>query len=95
MIRKTVARVLRGGSWNNNGRNCRSAIRNNDTASKRNSNNGFRFVLAQYLIGRQVNDQILIQLYSLRINKKQGCPQASKDHERLWVNRLHQLLCPN
>ncbi|MEI6758192.1 MAG: SUMF1/EgtB/PvdO family nonheme iron enzyme [Chlorobium sp.] len=35
-------RVLRGGSWNNNARNCRSAYRNNDTPDNRNNNSGFR-----------------------------------------------------
>jgi len=34
--------VLRGGSWNNNPRNCRSANRNNNDPTKRNDNNGFR-----------------------------------------------------
>lgn len=38
-------RVLRGGSWNNNARNCRVANRNNNTPSNRNNNNGFRVVL--------------------------------------------------
>ena len=35
-------RVKRGGSWNNNARNCRSANRNNDTPDNRNNNLGFR-----------------------------------------------------
>jgi len=34
--------VLRGGSWNNNGQNVRSANRNNNTRGNRNNNNGFR-----------------------------------------------------
>jgi hypothetical protein len=34
----------RGGSWNNNPRNCRSAYRNNKTRDNRNNNNGFRVV---------------------------------------------------
>ncbi|MCP4118428.1 MAG: SUMF1/EgtB/PvdO family nonheme iron enzyme [Desulfobacteraceae bacterium] len=33
---------MRGGSWNNNARNCRSAIRNNNEPGKRNNNVGFR-----------------------------------------------------
>ncbi|MBF0227291.1 MAG: hypothetical protein HQK76_17740 [Desulfobacterales bacterium] len=33
---------MRGGSWNNNARNCRSANRNRNTPDNRNSNNGFR-----------------------------------------------------
>ncbi|MEO1622875.1 MAG: SUMF1/EgtB/PvdO family nonheme iron enzyme [Cyanobacteria bacterium J06632_3] len=34
----------RGGSWNNNPENCRSAIRNNNTPETRNNNSGFRVV---------------------------------------------------
>ena len=34
--------VLRGGSWNNNPRNLRSANRNRNTPDNRNNNNGFR-----------------------------------------------------
>lgn len=37
-------RVLRGGSWNNNAKNCRSANRNNNSSDNRNNNNGFRVV---------------------------------------------------
>ena len=35
-------RVKRGGSWNNNARNCRSANRNNNHPDNRNNNLGFR-----------------------------------------------------
>lgn len=38
-------RVLRGGSWNNNAENCRSANRNRNTPTNRNNNNGFRVAL--------------------------------------------------
>jgi formylglycine-generating enzyme required for sulfatase activity len=37
-------RLLRGGSWNNNANNCRSANRNHNAASNRNNNIGFRVV---------------------------------------------------
>jgi formylglycine-generating enzyme required for sulfatase activity len=37
-------RVKRGGSWNNNGQNLRSAYRNNNNPNNRNNNNGFRLV---------------------------------------------------
>jgi formylglycine-generating enzyme required for sulfatase activity len=36
--------VLRGGSWNNNPQNCRSANRNNNNRDNRNNNIGFRVV---------------------------------------------------
>jgi formylglycine-generating enzyme required for sulfatase activity len=44
-VRITVGRakkLLRGGSWNNNPVNCRSARRNNNTRDNRNNNVGFR-----------------------------------------------------
>lgn len=34
--------VIRGGSWNNNPQNLRSANRNNNQPTNRNNNNGFR-----------------------------------------------------
>lgn len=37
-------RVLRGGYWNNNDNNCRSANRNNNNPDNRNNNNGFRIL---------------------------------------------------
>ena len=42
-------RVLRGGSWNNNAQNCRSAYRNNNTPDNRNNNVGFRLVFVPQL----------------------------------------------
>ncbi|MDG4550163.1 MAG: SUMF1/EgtB/PvdO family nonheme iron enzyme, partial [Candidatus Contendobacter sp.] len=42
-------RVLRGGSWINNGRNARSAYRNHDEPGNRNDNIGFRLALARRL----------------------------------------------
>jgi hypothetical protein len=39
--------VNRGGSWNNNAQNCRTANRNNNTPDNRNNNIGFRLVLSK------------------------------------------------
>jgi formylglycine-generating enzyme required for sulfatase activity len=38
--------VLRGGGWNNNNDNCRSANRNNNNPDNRNNDNGFRVASA-------------------------------------------------
>ncbi len=38
--------ILRGGSWNNNSINCRSANRNRNNPENTNNNNGFRVVCA-------------------------------------------------
>jgi formylglycine-generating enzyme required for sulfatase activity len=39
---KGTNRVIRGGSWNNNAQNCRSANRNNNNPNNNNNNIGFR-----------------------------------------------------
>jgi hypothetical protein len=39
--------VKRGGSWNNNGRNLRSANRDNNAPANRNNNVGFRLARPQ------------------------------------------------
>ncbi|MDD1427597.1 hypothetical protein MEO94_24650 [Dolichospermum sp. ST_sed9] len=37
---------MRGGSWNNNPRNCRSANRNRNRRDNRNNNLGFRLAIS-------------------------------------------------
>jgi len=41
-------RVLRGGSYNNNARNVRCAVRNRNNPDNRNNNIGFRVVVATF-----------------------------------------------
>ena len=54
MGRSGSNRVLRGGSWNNNATNCRSANRNRNNPTNTNNNNGFRVVLgAQQFSGSE------------------------------------------
>jgi hypothetical protein len=78
---KDANRVVRGGSWNNNGRNVRSANRNRNTPDNRNNNLGFRLALAQHaMIG--LNDQIVILF----------CHNASKQQDRRYVS--HRCGCP-
>ena len=43
-------RVVRGGSWNNNQDNARSAYRNNNTPDNRNNNLGFRVVCSSHIV---------------------------------------------
>jgi len=43
------ARVLRGGSWNNNQENARSAYRNRNHPNNRNNNIGFRVVSSSHI----------------------------------------------
>jgi hypothetical protein len=48
-------RVNRGGGWNNNAVNCRSANRNNDAPGNRNDNLGFRLLSARHCRRRRVH----------------------------------------
>jgi hypothetical protein len=48
-----VAQLLRGGSWNNNPRNCRSAYRNHNQPDNANNNVGFRVVCLPSTLHRQ------------------------------------------
>ena len=73
--KRDSARVVRGGSWNNNGMNVRSANRNRNTPDNRNNNLGFRLALAQQaMIG--LNDPIIIP----------SCHNASKQQDRRYVS---------
>lgn len=67
--KKDSQRVVRGGSWNNNGRNVRSAIRNRNTPDNRNNNIGFRLALAQQAMNG-LNDQIVIPSCRWQANNK-------------------------
>ncbi|MBD3342711.1 MAG: SUMF1/EgtB/PvdO family nonheme iron enzyme [Candidatus Lokiarchaeota archaeon] len=49
-------RVMRGGSWNNNAENCRSANRNRNNPERRNNDIGFRLVFVPQLTGKLDDD---------------------------------------
>jgi formylglycine-generating enzyme required for sulfatase activity len=51
VVEKGERRVLRGGSWINNGRNVRSANRNDNDPGNRNDNDGFRLARARRKAG--------------------------------------------
>jgi formylglycine-generating enzyme required for sulfatase activity len=48
------SRVIRGGSWNSNARNVRSANRNENVPGNRNDNLGFRLARAQRWAGARL-----------------------------------------
>ena len=80
-------RVLRGGSWNNNGRNVRSAQRNRNEPGKRNDNVGFRLALAPES-RRPAQDQMNFLSAALRRQKANALRQAGRrDAERLPKRR--------
>lgn len=82
-------RVLRGGSWINNGRNCRSANRNNNDPSNRNNTIGFRLARAQHAVGMGVRDQTFIPFSFVGCNN----PRALHHVALYWCNAL-RLLTP-
>ncbi|WP_423809891.1 hypothetical protein [Prevotellamassilia timonensis] len=74
--------MKRGGSWNNNARNCRSSNRNNNTPGNRNNNLGLRLVLSQLRIPQNK------QGYCKQADILKACSQA------YLQNRVSQyLLC--
>ncbi len=64
-------RVLRGGSWNNNGRNARSANRNRNEPDNRNNNIGFRLALAHTGVDKLFDPTIIPSLVQRCKGKKQ------------------------
>ena len=64
-------RVLRGGSWNNNGRNARSANRNRNTPDNRNQNIGFRLALAHAQVDTLFDPIIILSVGLMHDGKKQ------------------------
>jgi hypothetical protein len=81
-------RVLRGGSWNNNGRNVRSANRNRNEPGNRNDNNGFRLALAQASVQPALDQMTLLSAASRR-QKANALRQAGRlPAERLPKRRL-------
>ncbi|MCM8599308.1 MAG: SUMF1/EgtB/PvdO family nonheme iron enzyme [Candidatus Accumulibacter sp.] len=80
-------RVLRGGSWNNNGRNVRSANRNYNEPGERNNNIGFRLAPA---LGskRTARDQTTFLSVRFGRRKANALRQAGRrDAERLPKRR--------
>ena len=68
----------RGGSWNNNARNCRVSNRNNNTPSNRNNNLGLRLALSK--TSTQVNTPESTHLGTLNV---QGHVYDAKDKEAM------------
>ncbi|WP_425451342.1 SUMF1/EgtB/PvdO family nonheme iron enzyme [Leucothrix pacifica] len=59
---KGCGRVVRGGAWNNNTENCRSAYRNNRHPQNRNNNQGFRLLCFSSHISPTFRDDRLCRL---------------------------------
>ncbi|MCA9910000.1 MAG: SUMF1/EgtB/PvdO family nonheme iron enzyme [Anaerolineae bacterium] len=71
-----VTRVVRGGSFNNNARNVRCAVRNRNDPDNRNDNNGFRVVVSHGLLaGLQSLPPVLCAGYGLRSAVGGQCSQ--------------------
>jgi sulfatase modifying factor 1 len=70
--------VLRGGSWINDGRNCRSANRNGNDPGNRNDNIGFRLSRAPPSRGGEAQPRHLSPPRSPRWGKQEGRRRASR-----------------
>ncbi len=83
--------VCRGGSWINNGRNLRSAYRNNDPIDIIDDNNGFRLARAHIATGwRNRTRQHPVMTVRLLLCKHQGCRGVSNRRESPSRNRFYQ-----
>ena len=82
--------VCRGGSWNNNGRNLRSAYRNNWQIG--NDNNGFRLALAHFATGRCIRTRRHPVAAGVTQSRKNGDWQGvSRQTESPLLNRFSGL----
>ena len=79
-------RVLRGGSWINNGQNLRSAYRNHNEPSKRNDNIGFRLALAQRAAAASTTGQIVIPSEVMFASAKSKAANTLVAHSRSRAN---------
>ena len=82
-------RVLRGGSWNNNGRNARSAQRNDNTPDNRNNNIGFRLARAQCDAGGRRTDPAPIR--SVSINRSEWRKASGPRYVGRWADARRRL----
>ena len=80
--------VVRGGSWNNNARNCRSAYRNRNEPANRNDNLGFRCAPAHDLILSDPEQIDHLMPTCIKLHDCQ-CIRSSKSEYSLTV------LCPD
>jgi hypothetical protein len=70
--------VLRGGSWNNNAQNVRSAYRNANDPGNRNNNNGFRCARAHDRTGGSAPEQAAIPAILVSMAKRKGRRRAGR-----------------
>jgi hypothetical protein len=70
-------RVLRGGSWINNGRNARSANRNRNDPANRNDNIGFRLALARTIVDAPFDQTVIPSAFERR-QKENALRRASR-----------------
>jgi len=71
------ARVLRGGSWNNNDNNLRAANRNNNEPTNRNNNVGFRCSV-QYS-SCKTKRRFVLQCFGVRVRKRDFTESTSRN----------------
>ena len=77
-------RVLRGGSWNNNAKNLRSANRNKNEPDNRNNNVGFRLVNTKPC---QINEVQGFHFSALALSRQLTCAGFCRTNKH-WVITL-------
>jgi hypothetical protein len=82
-------RVNRGGGWNNNAVNCRSANRNRNAPGNRNDNVGFRLVsasppLCQWDAVQGPRSSASGQAHGRHPAPEHSCPAKQKRRRRAW-----------
>ena len=86
--------MLRGGGWNNNGRNCRSANRNGNEPDNRNDNIGFRLARALLQLGGEAQPRHPPRRF--RRGKQEGSRRVSSFRsEPPSAARLFRIVCVN
>lgn len=94
-VQKSHKRVLRGGSWINNGRNLRSAYRNANTPDNRNDNIGLRLAGALWA-GGSINQHLVLFHRSTVVGGQSSGPRcvSRPNAESLPLGRLLSVVLP-
>lgn len=92
-LSKGSNRVNRGGSWNNNARNCRVSNRNNNTPTNTNNNLGIRLALQLSLCNDGKNRGCILTFGSICVIIKGKSDGMDFRHSKTALSRTWDLTC--